>query len=109
MITQALQILKLNRRVRSQHEDAWCFNKILQETLPCFQLQEGIVDINILANAWASDPILTVTPLKGDKVSMLTHTYPYKPLRKIEVAICNHQADSPLYVWPNVWSSDLQV
>ena len=38
----------------------------------------------------------------GDKVSMLTHTYPHKPLKKIEVTICNHQADSPLYVWPNV-------
>ena len=21
----------------------------------------------------------------------------------------NHQADSPLYVWPDVWSADLQV
>ena len=29
-------------------------------------------------------PILT---LRGDKVSMLTHTYPHKPLRKIKVAI----------------------
>ena len=47
--------------------------------------------------------------LRGDKVSMLTHIYPHKPLRKIEVTICNHQADSPLYVWPNVWSGDLQV
>ena len=22
--------------------------------------------------------------------------------------ICNHQADSPLYVWPDVWSGDLE-
>ena len=29
---------------------------------------------------------------------MLTHTYPHKPLRMIKVTICNHQADSPLYV-----------
>ena len=36
------------------------------------------------------------TSLEGDKVSMLTHTYPHKLLRKIEVTICNHQADSPL-------------
>ena len=48
-------------------------------------------------------------PLKGDKVSMLTHTYPCKPLRKIEVTICNHQADSLLYMWPDVWPDDLQV
>ena len=27
-------------------------------------------------------------PLWGDKVSMLTHTYPHKPRRKIEVTIC---------------------
>ena len=40
--------------------------------------------------------------LGGDKVSMLTHTYPHKPLGNIEVTICNHQADSPLYVWPDV-------
>ena len=48
-------------------------------------------------------------PLGGDKVSMLTYTYPHKPLRKIKVTICNRQADSPLYVWPDVWSGDLQV
>ena len=40
---------------------------------------------------------------------MLTHTYPHKPLRKIEMTICNHQADSKLYVRPNVWSGHLQV
>ena len=36
-----------------------------------------------------------------------THTYTYlhKTPRKIELATCNHQADSP----PNVWSSDLHV
>ena len=38
---------------------------------------------------------------KGDKVSMLAHTYPHKALRKI-VAISNHQADSPFYAWPDV-------
>ena len=46
----------------------------------------------------------------GDcKVSMLTHTHPHKPLRKIKVATCNHQADSSLFVWPGVWSGDLRV
>ena len=50
----------------------------------------------------------------GDKVSMLNHTYPHKPVGKIKVSICNHQADTPLYVWlrsdlvickfRNVWS-----
>ena len=43
------------------------------------------------------------------KVGMLTHTYPHKPLRKIKVTICNHQADSAVQVWPDVWSGDLQV
>ena len=50
-----------------------------------------------------------VIPLTGDKVSLLTHTYTHKPLRNIIVTICNHQVDSPLYVWPDVWSDDLQV
>ena len=50
-----------------------------------------------------------VCTLGGDKVSMLKHTYPHKPLGKIIVTICNHQADSPLYVSPDVWSEDLQV
>ena len=49
------------------------------------------------------------SPLGGDKVSMLTHTYPCIHRRKTKVAICNHQGDSPLYVWPDVWSGDLQV
>ena len=48
-------------------------------------------------------------PSGGDKVTMLTHTYSYKPLRKIKVTICNHQVNSPLYVWPGIWYCDLQV
>ena len=40
--------------------------------------------------------------LGGDKVGMLIHTYTHKLLSKIKVTICNHQADSPLYVWPDV-------
>ena len=32
--------------------------------------------------------------LWGDKVSMLTHTYPHKPLRKTKVTMCKHQADN---------------
>ena len=34
--------------------------------------------------------------LGGDKVSMLTHSYPHKSLRLIKATIRNHQADSPL-------------
>ena len=43
-----------------------------------------------------------------DKVSMLTHIYPHKARRKID-HMQNHQADSPLYVWPYVWSADLHL
>ena len=39
---------------------------------------------------------------------VITHTYPHKPMTKIKVTICNHQAESPLYVWFGVWSGDLQ-
>ena len=44
----------------------------------------------------------------GDKESMLTHIYPHKARRKID-HMQNHQADSPLYVWPYVWSADLHL
>ena len=58
---------------------------------------------------WSTIDPLGVGGGGGDKVNMLAHTYPHKPLRKIKVTICNYQADSPLYVWPDVWSDDLQV
>ena len=50
-----------------------------------------------------------IYPRGGDKVCMLTHTYLHKPLKKIKVTLCNHKADSLLYVWLDVWSGDLQV
>ena len=56
-----------------------------------------------------STSVLSHTYTRGDKVSMLTHTYPHKPLGKIKVTIYNHQADSPFYVWPDIWSGELQV
>ena len=40
--------------------------------------------------------LIALFPLGGDKVSLLTHTYPHKTLRKIKVATCNHQADSSI-------------
>ena len=45
---------------------------------------------------------ISIIPFGGDKVSMLTHTYPHKPLRKIKMTICNHQVDSPLHVWSDL-------
>ena len=62
-------------------------------------------------------PGLTVqvlTPL-GDtlwgniKVSLSMHTYPPNLLRKIKVANCHHQVDSPFYLWLGVYFSDLQT
>ena len=35
-------------------------------------------------------------------LQMLTHIYSHKPLRKMKMTICNHQADSQLYLWPDV-------
>ena len=49
------------------------------------------------------------TPLGVHKVSMFNHTYPHKPLREIKVTICDHQADSSVYVWTDVWPGDSQV
>ena len=45
----------------------------------------------------------------GDKVGMLTHDYQQETPRKIKVTICNHQADSPRYVWPDVWFASLDI
>ena len=45
-------------------------------------------------------------------VFCLNHTTNFHWLsscRSVKVTICNHQADNPLYVWPDVWSGDLQV
>ena len=43
-----------------------------------------------------------ISTLGSDKVSVVTHTCPHKSLRKVKVTICNPQAASLLYVWPNV-------
>ena len=50
-----------------------------------------------------------VDPLRDDTVGMLTHIYLHKLLKKIKMIICNHQADSSLYmyVWLDVWSGEL--
>ena len=34
-----------------------------------------------------------IISLEGDKVSVLTHTFPNEHLRKIKLVICKHQAD----------------
>ena len=47
--------------------------------------------------------------LGSDRVSMLTHTYPHKLLRKTKVTICNHEVDSLFYLWPGVCTCDLQA
>ena len=47
-------------------------------------------------HTWMMCLLYVTRTLRGDKVIMLTHTYPNKPLRKIKVAVCIYQADSPL-------------
>ena len=42
-------------------------------------------------------------------LSMLIHIYPHKPLRKIAVASCTHQADSPFHLRSDVRFGDLQT
>ena len=64
---------------------------------------------HVLYHVQSFSVILCVATLEGNKVSILTHTYPHKPLRNIKVTIYNHQADRQLYVWPDVLSGDLQV
>ena len=40
--------------------------------------------------------------LGGDKSEYVNPYIPTQPRRKNSETICNHQADSPLYVWPDV-------
>ena len=47
--------------------------------------------------------------LAGDKVSMLTHTYPKQSPKEDYCGICNHQVDSPFYLQTNVSSRDLHT
>ena len=53
---------------------------------------------------------LTSNPLWGDKSEYVN---PYIPTQTLEEHwsdhMQNHQADSPLYVWPDVWSADLHL
>ena len=73
------------------------------------RLHECTMILNVLrASAILKHNATSIDP-QGDKVSRLTHAYPHKPQRKVKVTTYNHQADSPLCVWPNVWSGDLQV
>ena len=90
-----------------------CQFKLLKQT--CKTVSEhSLQSINLIKHPTIIKPIdqLTFQPthlphLRGDKVSMFGHTYPHKPLRKIKMTICNHQTDSPLYVWSDVWPGDL--
>ena len=72
----------------------------------CYLMMPGLSK-DIQCHVW---PYFFWAPL-GDKVStgMLTHIYPHKAWRKIEVIICKITGDSPLYMWPDVWSADLDL
>ena len=58
--------------------------------------------LQLLIDLWTMYPSRSLGGGGGEKVSILTQ-------RIIKVTICNHQSDSPLFVWPDVWSGDLQV
>ena len=71
------------------------------ETLFCREQWFWCIVYNWSVVVWDPKDCLT---LGGDKVSMLTLAYPHKPLRKIKVTICNHQADRTLCVaWCLIW------
>ena len=61
-------------------------------------MKPNIQTAQLLLNNTNITFIFFINSLRGDNVSMLTHIYAHKPLRKIEVTICNHQADIPLNV-----------
>ena len=83
--------------------------KCIFESLKWWSLNSGgLKDVGLTIyvrqplNLPAFVSLFSTNALRGDKVSMLTHTYPHKPLRKIKAAECTHQADSPLNVWPDI-------
>ena len=47
--------------------------------------------------------------LSSGVISEYMYVNPHISLRKIKVTICNHQADSQLYMWPDVLSGDLKA
>ena len=59
-----------------------------------FHLLRMVDPLSLLLHLYKLPPALmlstpiVVSSLEGDKVSMLTYTYTLKPLRKIEVTIC---------------------
>ena len=54
--------------------------------------------------SWAHILSSTIRQIhRGDKMSVLFHTYPCKPRRKINVAISDHQVGSPFFVWCLPW------
>ena len=54
-----------------------------------------------------SDQIADFQYLWGDILSMWTHTYPYKHLRMVKVAIYNHQVDGAFSLGPDISYGDL--
>ena len=58
--------------------------------------------ISVHVHSCVSVILLLSEILGGDKVSILTHTYPHKPLTKIK-------RSSAVTNWPDVWSGDVQT
>ena len=69
-----------------------------------FMTQNVLVEIQVsLINLQLNSYTPYITSPRGDiKVSMLTHTFSHKFLKKIKVTRCNHQADRPLFVWTDL-------
>ena len=47
--------------------------------------------------------------LGGDKSEYVNPCIPTQTPEEDYLAICNHQADNPRFVWPDVWSGDMQT
>ena len=77
-------------------------------------MQPSVLVIIFWAIIFLCNPISVCLSPLGDKVSMLTHTYPHKARRKIEVIICKITRLTAHFMCglmsgPDVWSADLHL
>ena len=83
-----------------------CYVKPWRQPLCLTTILDESVNLSLVC--FYSACFISVPQSLRGHVSMLIHMYSLKPQRNIEVTICKHQADSPFYVWPNVWSGNLR-
>ena len=82
-----------------------CSGQIPLHPLTCLKLESRITQNGKQS---AHNLLVNCEIFRSDKVIRLTHIYPHKSIQKINVTICNHHVDSPVYLWPAICSGELK-